>query len=129
MEKTEVEGLVQASLAAYEAEREKKWDEALRLHQDAINLWNRFEQSGSFFSTEEREYKRIATKRVNFHKERVGILRPVVQGERSADSVLQLPSFVSLKQEALEKDSGIETANKIYLTAVSQSFFILTHTK
>jgi hypothetical protein len=95
MDKTRVTELHQLTLSAYQAEEEGQWEAALKKHKESIQNWQAFERSGTYFSTEEREYKRVAKKRIELHEEREQLISSLLFQARTAPIVV--PTCPSLR--------------------------------
>src|SRR5262245_47665965 len=103
MDKAQFPKLAALSQSAYQWELERQFDKAYKLHEEAIRGWKEFEKNGSFFSTDEREYKRIANKKVGLHNERLEVLKPYLNGEPIPAEFTFLPTAVTVSENLAPK--------------------------
>jgi len=71
----ELSGLIAASRKAYETELGGDWELARQLHMEAVDLWTSFRKTAVALDNHDRFYKRMATKRLDLHQERIVLLQ------------------------------------------------------
>ena len=96
---TELNELLAKSGLAYEAELEGQFDNANGLHQAAIRALRKFTEK-LCSSTEDQEQKRIATRKIDLHRERLETLRQASSGEVHTASV-DIPSLALAASDVL----------------------------
>jgi hypothetical protein len=113
MDNTQIKMLWQLSRSAYEAELNCQFDKAYSLHESAIAGLKELTQSLTFFSTEEREEKRIANRKVDLHRERLEALRPCLKGGSGSSHLLIPPSAATADQSLVENHPALSAVRAL----------------
>src|SRR5215467_5618198 len=96
--------LMALSASAYNTELNGQFKEAYSLHKSAISELKQLTQNLSSLSTKEREQKRIAKKKIDFHSERLEALR-LSSIEGSESSRLLIPPSAATAAQSLSEEN------------------------
>ena len=99
MDDTDPRRLKQLATSAYAAELNSQVDEAIRLHEETVSALSKLVKQLSSLSTDEREQKRVVNKRIDLHRERIGILQLLKNGHLAATAYLVPPSEATASQQ------------------------------
>jgi hypothetical protein len=90
--------LLELCRSAFHAEHRGQYAEAQKMHRDAVAGLVKLVDDAGFLN---RERKRVGRKQIKFHTARIGILQPIVGGQKPKLDVV-LPTSISA-QESLVK--------------------------
>ena len=91
---TEDARLIALCRSAFDAEHERRFADAQRIHRDAVTGLAKLVNDAGWL---DRERKRVARKQIKFHSARVQILAPIVEG-RKAGLDVGLPTAGSMRE-------------------------------
>lgn len=104
--------------SAFHAEHRAQFQEAHRLHCEAVTGLNRLVNDAGFL---DRERKRVARKQIKFHSARIWIILPIVQGTQQSLRVV-LPTSISLQEDL----QAIRPNGSLALSLVSEVHLFCT---
>jgi hypothetical protein len=106
MNQDRVNKLWALSKSAYDAEGTANWQNAHKLHSEAMLGWQQLADDTNWFKTEEREYRRRAAIKVDLHQERINLILPRLRGAAITGPFQLLPTAINLAQVTILKASS-----------------------
>jgi len=94
------------SKSAYDAEATANWQNAHKLHREAMAGWQQLADDTNWFNTEQREYRRRAAIKVDLHQERINLILPRLRGAAVTGPFQLLPTAINLAQVTTLKVSS-----------------------